>query len=365
MKTYLVGGAVRDSLLGREVDDFDYVVVGATPSEMLALGFEQVGASFPVFLHPDTGNEYALARTERKVGAGYHGFETQHSPDVTLEDDLARRDLTINSMASTHDGELIDPFNGLGDLKARILRHTSDAFAEDPLRVVRLARFVGKFRDVGKSGFSIAPETVELAKSMVKDGKLNELPFERFGAEVRKVMETCSPEGCAAFFRTLHMLKCDKYVDFFRGVDLESAASIAARIQKSVVDSVSSALLGATAFATPKQAESIGGTLARDVHVVLKSIDSQFHPTVELMYETLSRSGAWRNSSVFSMTLTAMQVSDRFYAFPWTLLVQAEAVTTPLGSLGAELASAGVGGADIGQAIYQARLSELRKLDLE
>lgn len=145
MKVYLVGGYVRDILLGLEPKDKDYVVVGSTPEEMLSLGFKCVGGSFPVFLHPETHDEYALARTERKSGDGYKGFECDFNPNVTLEEDLFRRDLTINSMAMTHDGEVIDPFNGHLDLCNKVLRQTSDHFKEDPLRVLRVARFLARF----------------------------------------------------------------------------------------------------------------------------------------------------------------------------------------------------------------------------
>lgn len=155
MKVYLVGGAVRDELLGLPVSDRDYVVVGSTPETMLAQGFQQVGKDFPVFLHPQTHEEYALARTERKTGAGYTGFSCYSTPDVTIEDDLLRRDLTINAIAKDDQGQLTDPYNGVDDLKARVLRHVSEAFAEDPLRVLRVARFAARYAE---QGFHIAPK---------------------------------------------------------------------------------------------------------------------------------------------------------------------------------------------------------------
>jgi tRNA nucleotidyltransferase (CCA-adding enzyme) len=145
MQTYVVGGAVRDELLGLPVQDRDHVVVGATPEAMLAAGFRPVGKDFPVFLHPDTQEEYALARTERKTAPGYHGFVFHTSPEVTLEDDLVRRDLTINAMARAEDGSIVDPYGGRRDLEARVFRHVSDAFAEDPVRILRLARFAARF----------------------------------------------------------------------------------------------------------------------------------------------------------------------------------------------------------------------------
>jgi tRNA nucleotidyltransferase (CCA-adding enzyme) len=184
VKIYEVGGAVRDELLGLPVKDRDYVVVGATPDEMTDLGYRPVGKDFPVFLHPETHEEYALARTERKTGPGYHGFQFHADPDVTLEEDLQRRDLTINAIARDEEGRLIDPFNGADDLSVGVLRHVSPAFAEDPVRILRLARFAARF------GFDIAPETAELVRDMVKSGEVDALVPERVWQELsRGLME--------------------------------------------------------------------------------------------------------------------------------------------------------------------------------
>ncbi len=188
MKTYVVGGAVRDELLGLPVKDRDHVVVGATPDEMVKLGFKPVGKDFPVFLHPQTHEEYALARTERKSGRGYKGFTVYASPDVTLEDDLRRRDLTINAMARAEDGSLIDPFQGKRDLEQRVLRHVSEAFAEDPVRILRVARFAARF------GFSVAPETMQLMKDMVASGETDYLVPERVWQEFAKGLMEDRPE---------------------------------------------------------------------------------------------------------------------------------------------------------------------------
>jgi len=188
MKTYIVGGAVRDELLGLPVVDRDYVVVGATPGEMVAQGFRPVGRDFPVFLHPRTHEEYALARTERKTAPGYHGFAFHASPDVTLEEDLARRDLTINAIAKDEDGNLTDPFGGRGDLAARVLRHVSPAFAEDPVRVLRVARFSARFAD-----FAIAPETLVLMQALVADGEIDHLVAERVWQELAKGLMEARP----------------------------------------------------------------------------------------------------------------------------------------------------------------------------
>ncbi|MGV2288597.1 multifunctional CCA addition/repair protein [Trinickia sp. YCB016] len=191
MNIYAVGGAIRDALLGLPVSDRDYVVVGATPEQMAAQGYRPVGKDFPVFLHPDTQEEYALARTERKTAAGYHGFQFFYAPDVTLEEDLARRDLTVNAMARLvrPDGELtgpvIDPFDGQADLQARIFRHVGEAFVEDPVRILRLARFAARFHD-----FTVAPETLALMKTMVAAGEVDALVPERVWQEVsRGLME--------------------------------------------------------------------------------------------------------------------------------------------------------------------------------
>ena len=180
MQVYLVGGAVRDEQLGVPFSERDWCVVGATPEEMLAKGFKPVGKDFPVFLHPESGEEYALARTERKTAAGYHGFAFNTSPDVTIEEDLSRRDLTINALARSPDGELIDPYGGLADIDARQLRHVSDAFLEDPVRVLRTCRFAARFNHLG---FRIADETLELMRSMVRDGEVDALVPDRVWKE--------------------------------------------------------------------------------------------------------------------------------------------------------------------------------------
>jgi tRNA nucleotidyltransferase (CCA-adding enzyme) len=206
-RTYLVGGAVRDRLLGLPVTDRDYVVVGATPDDLLGAGFKQVGADFPVFLHPDTGDEYALARTERKTARGYHGFAVHFSPDVTLEEDLRRRDLTINAMAQAPDGTVIDPYGGQADLAARRLRHVSPAFAEDPVRILRLARFAARFH---RMGFAVADDTQALMRRMVAAGEVDALVPERVWQEFERALREPDPQrfigvlrDCGALARVL------------------------------------------------------------------------------------------------------------------------------------------------------------------
>lgn len=198
MKIYLVGGAVRDQLLNLPVKDRDWVVVGATPETLLQQGYQQVGKDFPVFLHPDTHEEYALARTERKSGSGYTGFTCYAAPDVTLEDDLQRRDLTINAIAYSAKGEYIDPYHGIDDIHAKLLRHVSDAFSEDPLRVLRVARFAARFAPLG---FTIAPETMSLMQEMTNSGELNALTAERVWKETEKALHSQAPQ---VYFEILH-----------------------------------------------------------------------------------------------------------------------------------------------------------------
>ena len=190
MKTYLVGGAVRDRLLGLPVREQDWVVVGATPAELTALGYRPVGKDFPVFLHPETQEEHALARTERKTAKGYQGFEFMAAPGVTLEEDLKRRDLTINAIAEDSDGTLIDPYKGTADLKARLLRHVSPAFSEDPVRVLRAARFAARFAPLG---FKVATETLALMRGMVESGEVDALVPERVWQETLKAIDTEKP----------------------------------------------------------------------------------------------------------------------------------------------------------------------------
>jgi tRNA nucleotidyltransferase (CCA-adding enzyme) len=188
MKTYIVGGAVRDRLLGLPVADRDHVVVGARPDDMVALGFQPVGKDFPVFLHPQTHEEYALARTERKSGHGYKGFKVYAAPEVTLEEDLLRRDLTINAMAEDATGTLVDPYGGQRDLAAKTFRHVSEAFAEDPVRILRVARFAARFTD-----FSVAPETLALMRQMVDSGEIDALVPERVWQEVARGLLDVQP----------------------------------------------------------------------------------------------------------------------------------------------------------------------------
>ncbi|QHF41529.1 Multifunctional CCA protein [Pseudomonas fluorescens] len=204
MRIYKVGGAVRDRLLGKPVTDIDWVVVGATTEEMLAKGFRPVGADFPVFLHPKSGEEYALARTERKSGRGYGGFTFHASPEVTLEEDLIRRDLTINAMAEDDQQNLTDPYHGQRDLEARLLRHVSPAFAEDPLRVLRVARFAARYATLG---FTVAPETLALMHQLSESGELEALTPERSWKEISRALMEDQPQVFVEVLRACSALK--------------------------------------------------------------------------------------------------------------------------------------------------------------
>ena len=244
MESYIVGGAVRDALLNRPVNDRDWVVVGATPSEMRALGFTPVGADFPVFLHPDTKEEYALARTERKTAAGYHGFSFHAAPDVTLEEDLQRRDLTINAMARAADGTLVDPHGGQRDLAARVLRHVGPAFAEDPVRILRLARFAARF-----GNFNVAPETTTLMRRMVEQGEVDALVPERVWQELARGLMEVQPSrlfevlrSCGALARLLPEVdrlwgvpqRAEHHPEVDTGVHLMMVLDMAARLNASL-----------------------------------------------------------------------------------------------------------------------------------
>ena len=244
MRSYIVGGAVRDRLLGLAVQDRDWVVVGATPEALRSQGYLPVGADFPVFLHPETKEEYALARTERKTAPGYHGFAFHAAPDVTLEDDLRRRDLTINAMAEDADGTIIDPWGGGRDLDARLLRHVSPAFAEDPVRILRVARFAARFAD-----FTVAPETEALMRGMVEAGEVDALVPERVWREVSRGLLERSPSrmfavlrSCGALARVLPEVerlfgvpqRADYHPEVDTGVHLMMVLDMAARLDASL-----------------------------------------------------------------------------------------------------------------------------------
>jgi tRNA nucleotidyltransferase (CCA-adding enzyme) len=238
MEIYLVGGAVRDKHLGLPVKEKDWVVVGATVADMLARGFRQVGKDFPVFLHPETQEEYALARKERKVGRGYTGFDFDASPEVTLEQDLLRRDLTINAMAEHTDGTLVDPYHGKADLEKKLLRHVSQAFVEDPVRILRVGRFAARFATLG---FIVADETVLLMREMVRSGEVDALVAERVWKELERALQESTP---AAFFHVL--IACNALPVLFPAITKQHLAMLSQAVTLSPAAEVRFAALLAT-----------------------------------------------------------------------------------------------------------------------
>ncbi|MBU3022064.1 CCA tRNA nucleotidyltransferase [Aestuariibacter sp. A3R04] len=309
MKVYLVGGAVRDALLHRPVTERDWVVVGTTPEAMREKGYTQVGKDFPVFLHPKTKEEYALARTERKAGQGYTGFECYAAPDVSLEDDLIRRDLTINAIAQAKDGSLTDPFNGLQDLKARTLRHISPAFSEDPLRVFRVARFAARYADLG---FTIAPETLSLMRAMADSGELRCLSAERVWKETEKCLSEGRP---GVFFRTL--AETNALGDWFSEWLPHTDALIALMEQ------------GTSAQAAPEEIWALLGIVLTDVNIIdlctrlkcankysdLAVLCARYHGALRYtaaptsLLPVLKRCDAWRKPERFEQLLTVVGIA--------------------------------------------------------
>lgn len=308
-KTYLVGGAVRDALMGvTEVSDMDYVVVGATNADMLARGYTNVGQSFPVYMD-ENGDQWALARRERKTGNGYQGFDVEVGSDVTLEDDLMRRDLTINAIArDVETGEIIDPFGGREDLKDKVLRHVSPAFAEDPLRVIRLARFAARWPE-----FTIAQETWNLCSQLVRSGELNHLSNERFYAEMAKMFK--QSDSPSVFFSFLHAIDAFERVDFFRELfgahpDIDFMVRVAKDAKGFAAESNGSCdpldlLLGicsrADEFDSPVIPTEVR-TLARNMRMVCKMNDV----TADNLHELISRNRGFSNHENGSSIRTLM-----------------------------------------------------------
>lgn len=318
MKIYIVGGAVRDELLGLTPKDIDYVVVGSTPEEMLALGYEQVGADFPVFLHPETKDEYALARTERKTGPGYHGFEVSADPTVTLQDDLSRRDLTINAMAKdVETGDIYDPHGGQHDLKYKVLRHVSPAFAEDPLRVIRLARFAARY-----FGFTIASSTMDLAIEMVEKGELGQLPDERFWAEMEKAL--ISPNS-GHFFWVLDDLGVFNHVSFFNELFGSGDMSIGDGFARSMaMNTITIHLDGKpaedrlmlfTALMAQHSRKRIWSAPVRTQKLYnnVWNMRAQTEATVDVIFDILQKAKFWSQATEFDDLLSAMIVMSKMY----------------------------------------------------
>ncbi|HWA39533.1 MAG TPA: multifunctional CCA tRNA nucleotidyl transferase/2'3'-cyclic phosphodiesterase/2'nucleotidase/phosphatase [Burkholderiales bacterium] len=298
MKTYVVGGAVRDELLGLPVQDRDYVVVGATPEEMVAAGFQPVGKDFPVFLHPQTHEEYALARTERKSGRGYKGFTVHAAPDVTLEDDLRRRDLTINAIAKDPEtGELVDPFHGRKDLREKVLRHVSEAFVEDPVRILRVARFAARF------GFDVAPETKALMRQMVASGEADALVPERVWQEFAKGLVEEQPEKMLAVLEDAG-LRSKLLPGIDMGARLQGSlpvrfALLTWKLQENAVEDLSENLKA------PNEVRELAVVAAR-----VRRILRERNPAPEALLELLKRADAFRRAERFDELLSAARVAE-------------------------------------------------------
>jgi tRNA nucleotidyltransferase (CCA-adding enzyme) len=402
MKIYQVGGCVRDALLGRPVQDRDWVVVGATPEQLAAQGFRPVGRDFPVFLHPETHEEYALARTERKTAPGYHGFAIHAAPDVSLEDDLLRRDLTINAIARASDGTLIDPHGGQRDIEARVLRHVSPAFAEDPVRILRLARFAARFAD-----FSVAPETLQLMRDMVGAGEVDALVPERVWQEVAKGLMEDQPSrmfavlrDCGALARLMPEVdrlwgvpqRADYHPEVDTGAHLMMVLDMAAALQADLPvryaclthdlgkgttpadilprhlghegRSVQLARELGQRLRVPNDCSELADLVAREHGNVHRSTDLNAAATVRL----LERCDAYRKPGRFEQALLACECDARgrlgLQASPYPqrpALLQALALTRAVDTAAvAERAMAhGLSGPRIAQAIHQARIEAL------
>jgi tRNA nucleotidyltransferase (CCA-adding enzyme) len=363
-RCYAVGGAVRDALMGQRAGDRDWVVVGSSPQEMLAAGFRPVGRDFPVFLHPVNGEEYALARTERKSAPGYHGFDFHAAPDVTLEQDLARRDLTINAMAQGADGVLIDPYGGARDLAARVLRHVSPAFAEDPVRLLRLARFAARWPD-----FTVAPETMALLRQLVDHGEVDALVPERVWQELARGLMERQPS------RLLQVLaECGALPRLLPGLgDLQALGAVVDRaavlqtplpVRYAVLARDAGAL--ADRLKVPGDCRDLAVMLARELAVVGcgPSLDAA------QMLALLERCDAWRRPDRFAELLQACEcvatAGGTAGMPPWpprAVLARALARAREVDTAAVARAAAerGLAGPAIGQAISAARLAAMAR----
>ncbi|MGP4843752.1 multifunctional CCA tRNA nucleotidyl transferase/2'3'-cyclic phosphodiesterase/2'nucleotidase/phosphatase [Marinobacter sp. 1Y8] len=365
MEIYLVGGAVRDALLGRSVKDRDWVVVGAKPEEMISQGFRQVGADFPVFLHPGTQEEYALARTERKQGHGYHGFDVHSAPDVTLEDDLLRRDLTINAMAQADDGRIVDPFAGQQDLEQRLLRHVSPAFAEDPLRILRTARFAARFAPLE---FTVADETLALMRTMVDDGEVDYLVPERVWTEMQRAMLETAPR---VFFEILHQCGAlerliPALADALAADDQAlRALTAAAQLSHNITVRYAALIAG---LGDQDAVRALSDKLkapndCRELAMILSAQqDILLHPettTAETLLGLFNQSDAWRRPERFA----ELQVAAEALAQARGLKVDTDKIKAALCAAQSveprELMAEGYKGPELGKAIQKARLDRI------
>lgn len=367
MQTYLVGGAVRDELLGLEVKDRDWVVVGATPEQMLARGFTQVGSDFPVFLHPKTHEEYALARTERKQGHGYHGFSVYSATDVTLEEDLLRRDLTINAMARSEQGELTDPFHGKKDLEARELRHVSEAFKEDPLRILRTARFAARFQPLG---FSVCTETMELMRTMVTEGEVEHLVPERVWQEIQRALHEQAPgtffqvlRNCGALTVLIPELTLD--TDFRAVIDAlqcvqASNGSTAERFAALLCSLDETACIArARALKAPNDCQQLAWLTVAFIRVI-RQLDP-VQPDAGTLLELLEKADIWRRPERFSSLINILGCAlDPVNLKQLAPLKKAADATSSVDPQ--TLMKQGFSGKDLGQAIRAERLARIAQI---
>ena len=399
MQTYMVGGAVRDALLGLPVNDRDWVVVGASPQEMIAAGYLSVGKDFPVFLHPQTREEYALARTERKTARGYHGFAFQAAPSVTLEQDLARRDLTINAIAQDESGRLIDPFGGQADLQKRVLRHVTLAFREDPVRILRVARLAARFAD-----FSVAPETLALMRDMVDSGEVDALVAERVWQELARGLMEDKPSRmfellreCGALARLLPEVerlwgvpqRADYHPEVDTGVHLMMVLDMSARLQAALPvrfaclthdlgkgttpadilprhtghEERSARLLKKVCdrLRIPTECRELADVVAREHGNIHRSGEFGAAALVRL----LERCDAFRKPQRFEMILLACECDargrlgleeDPYAPRPRLLQVLAAAQAVPTHEIAAQAQQEGMDGPRIGEMIHNARV---------
>jgi tRNA nucleotidyltransferase (CCA-adding enzyme) len=365
MKIYCVGGAIRDELLGLPVKDRDYVVVGATPEEMLQQGFKPVGKDFPVFLHPATHEEYALARTERKTARGYHGFEFHTAPDVTLEQDLARRDLTINAIARDSEGRLIDPFNGASDLKAGVLRHVGPAFAEDPVRILRVARFAARL------AFRIAPETLALMRKMTANGEADALVAERVWQEVARGLMESKPSRMIEVLRECGALEriMPELETLWEDPGTARAALRALDASAFAGDALEVRLAALARALDPLAVESLAGRLkmpadSRDLALLAARCGHSIADGGELdseeLFELFEATDAFRRPERFN-SLTRAAIAGEPDAEPARVRIE-RALSAAAGIDAAAIARSAAAPAEIGRRVAEARLAAIRRV---
>jgi tRNA nucleotidyltransferase (CCA-adding enzyme) len=365
MQTYIVGGAVRDALLGLPAGDRDWVVVGASPQQLIAAGFLPVGKDFPVFLHPQTREEYALARTERKTAAGYHGFVFHADPGVTLEQDLARRDLTVNAMAQDADGKLIDPFNGQRDLQARVLRHVTDAFREDPVRILRLARFAARFAD-----FSVAPETMALMREMTAAGEVDALVAERVWQELARGLMEPRPSrmfevlrDCDALAKLLPEVAHEWGPPLARIVDEGARRDAPLPVRFACLTHGLETQLRALCerLRVPTECRELAEVVAREHGNVDAGLSADAGEIVRL----LDRCDAWRKPQRFEQVLLACRCIAGPGDYPQgERLMNAlrAALAVPTHEVVAKAQSSGIKGPKVGEMIHDARIEAVAQV---